>query len=127
VAPSGRLRLRLFGLWGCSLVRANINGTTGNDTLNSINDYLGRPDRYPAPADNWSSAALELTCTATIAEGGWQARMSARKPQMPVVIALANKMAKQVSAMLRRTRISGIRRWRSQSDVHVEPPAPVRR
>jgi len=36
----------------------------------------------------------------TIAEGSWLARMLARKPRMLVAIALANKMARQIWAML---------------------------
>jgi len=36
----------------------------------------------------------------TITEGSWLARMLARKPKMLVAIALANKMARQVWAML---------------------------
>jgi transposase len=36
----------------------------------------------------------------TIAEGSWLSRMLARKPKMLVAIALANKMARQVWAML---------------------------
>ena len=36
----------------------------------------------------------------TIPEGSWLARISARKPRMLVVIALANKMARGVWAML---------------------------
>jgi transposase len=35
-----------------------------------------------------------------IPEGSWLARMMARKPRMLVAIALANKMARQVWAML---------------------------
>ena len=37
---------------------------------------------------------------ATIKEGSWISRMLARKPKMLVAIALANKMARQVWAML---------------------------
>jgi transposase len=36
----------------------------------------------------------------TIPEGSWLARMSARKPRMLVAIALANKMARAIWAML---------------------------
>jgi transposase len=36
----------------------------------------------------------------TIAEGSWLSRMLARKPKMLVAIALANKMARQIWAML---------------------------
>ena len=36
----------------------------------------------------------------TIVEGSWLARMLARKPRMLVAIALANKMARQMWAML---------------------------
>ena len=36
----------------------------------------------------------------TIMEGSWLSRMLARKPRMLVAIALANKMARQVWAML---------------------------
>ena len=36
----------------------------------------------------------------TIAEGSWLARISARKPRMLVAIALANKMARTIWAML---------------------------
>ena len=36
----------------------------------------------------------------TITEGGWLSRMLARKPKMLVAIALANKMARQIWAML---------------------------
>lgn len=38
----------------------------------------------------------------TIAEGSWLARISARKPRMLVAIALANKMARTIWAMLTR-------------------------
>ena len=36
----------------------------------------------------------------TIAEGRWLSRLLARKPKMLVAIALANKMARQIWAML---------------------------
>jgi transposase len=36
----------------------------------------------------------------TIAEGSWLSRVLARKPKMLVAIALANKMARQIWAML---------------------------
>lgn len=36
----------------------------------------------------------------SVAEGGWLSRMLARKPKMLVAIALANKMARQIWAML---------------------------
>ena len=36
----------------------------------------------------------------TIPEGSWLSRMLARKPRMLVAIALANKMARQIWAML---------------------------
>ncbi len=36
----------------------------------------------------------------TIPEGSWLARMLARKPRMLVAITLANKMARQIWAML---------------------------
>ena len=36
----------------------------------------------------------------TMAEGSWLSRMLARKPKMLVAIALANKMARQIWAML---------------------------
>ena len=36
----------------------------------------------------------------TITEGSWLSRMLARKPKMLVAIALANKMARQIWAML---------------------------
>ena len=36
----------------------------------------------------------------TIPEGSWLAKMLARKPKMLVAIALANKMARQIWAML---------------------------
>ena len=36
----------------------------------------------------------------TIREGSWLSRMLARKPKMLVAIALANKMARQIWAML---------------------------
>ena len=42
-------------------------------------------------------------------EGSWLARMLARKPRMLVAIALANKMARSVWAMLTKRRITGIR------------------
>lgn len=36
----------------------------------------------------------------SVAEGSWLSRMSGRKPKMLVAIALANKMARQIWAML---------------------------
>lgn len=36
----------------------------------------------------------------TVREGSWLARMLARKPKMLVVIALANRMARQLWAMM---------------------------
>ena len=64
----------------------------------------GRPGRYPTPADDWGNVAPELAWAAHHFGGQMakpiQARMLARKPRMLVAIALANKMAKQVWAML---------------------------
>ena len=37
-----------------------------------------------------------------IAEGSWLSRMLAQKPKMLIAIALANKMARQIWAMLRK-------------------------
>ena len=41
-----------------------------------------------------------LPCDNGAVEGSWLSRMLARKPKMLVAIALANKMARQIWAML---------------------------
>ncbi|MGY3361838.1 transposase [Bradyrhizobium sp. GM0.4] len=46
----------------------------------------------------------------SMASGSWLAQMLARKPRMLVAIALANKMARTIWAMLTRRRIIGTRR-----------------
>jgi transposase len=57
-----------------------------------------------------------------IPEGSWLARLLARKPRMLVAIALANKMARQIWAMLTKSRTIGIRRLRMRRKA---PPEPV--
>ena len=43
-----------------------------------------------------------LPCDNGAVEGSWLSRMLARKPKMLVAIALANKIARKISAMLTR-------------------------
>ncbi len=64
------------------------------------------------PRLNWLSRR-------SIVEGSWLAKMLERKPKMLVAIALANKMTRQIWAMLRKTADTEIRRWWRRHDCHV--------
>jgi transposase len=60
----------------------------------------GRASRYPQIVDHRCDVPVELVGRKSIAEGSWLARLLDRKPKMLVAIALANKMARTIWAML---------------------------
>lgn len=49
---------------------------------------------------NWLGQRTIVEGSCTIVEGSWLSRMLARKPKMLVAIAVANKMTRQLWAML---------------------------
>ena len=60
----------------------------------------GRPGRHPPLADHRGDVAVELARAQVHRRGIVLDRMLARKPKMLVAIALANKMARAIWAML---------------------------
>ena len=63
-------------------------------------DLEDGPARHPPPADHRRDGRGRWAARVGAAAGSWLARMLAKKPRMLVAIALANKMARGIWAML---------------------------
>jgi hypothetical protein len=91
------------------------HGTLATTTASDLRCPCSRPDRTPAAQHHHCSLAqtdirylliigamsrLTVLARKSIQEGSWLARLMHRKPIMLVAIALANKMARAIWAMM---------------------------